>query len=196
MLFGLIQLRHCRFIHILTKFQGFIYLSTLVTQNQLTLIGNSLPISSTSCFLIDSWRLHQSCAFRCVCVFSQRSRGPLAWPVTHTLRLRYLETVHLVFFYLTARNRVPFTVHLAQPSSAHPYSLRPACPLTRLIACIDIMYTAGLAKQHVPLKTWLGNLPSTRNSPLLLSHRYSWTICILSRLALSFWSGKSHPVCT
>lgn len=78
MLFGLLQLIHSKFINILTKFQSFIYISALVTQNLLTLIGNSLPISSTSCFLIDSWRLHQSCAFRCVCVFSQRSRGPLA----------------------------------------------------------------------------------------------------------------------
>ncbi len=193
MLFDLLQLIHSRFIHILTKFQGFIYISALVTPNLLTLIGNSLPISSTSCFLIDSWRLHQSCAFRCVCVFSEEPRPISLTCHTHTLRLRYLETAHLFFFFLTARNRVPFTVHLAQPSSTHPYSLRPACPLTRLIIIMD---TAGSAKQHVPLKFCLGNLPSTRNSPFLRSHRHSWTICILSRLALSFWSGKSHPVLT
>lgn len=154
MLFGLLQLRHCRFIHILTRFQGFIYLSTLVTQNQLSLIGNSFPISSTSCFLIDSWRLHQSCAFRyvCVCIFSEEPR-----PISLTCHTHFTPPLPgncaSWFFYLTARNRVPFTVHLAQPSSAHPYSLRPACPLTRLIACIDIMDTAGFAKQHVPLKT-------------------------------------------
>lgn len=132
----------------------------------------------------------------CVCVFSEEPR-----PISLTCHTHFTPPLpgncaSCFFFYLTARNRVPFTVHLAQPSSAHPYSLRPACPLTRLIACIDIMDTAGFTKQHVPLKTYLGNLPSSRNSPFLLSHRYSWPICILSRLALSFWSGKSHPVCT